>query len=165
MLAKARRWWQDPDGRRDEASNSFAMFVVMLPLILGAFGIGVDMSRNVYLRTTIQNHLDLAVVSGAGTHVSNGTKIDAHAALVQVERVYAVNRAAGPGLMCTGSGARVPGTRVGRCWTTPYPAQVTPTSVKYSVREKSHNVFLTVLGIPNQTYNITSFARVNQNTQ
>lgn len=165
MLARARRWWRDPDDRRDEASNSFAMFIVLLPVILGSFGIGVDMSRNIYLRTVIQNHLDLAVVSGAGTHVANGTKIDPSGALRQVERVYAVNRAAGPGLSCTGSGAKVYGTNAPRCWTTPTPAKVTATTVQYSVREKSVNAFLQVVGVPTQTYNITSFARVNQTTQ
>lgn len=165
MIAKAWRWWRDPDGRRDEASNSFAMFVVLLPVIIGSFGIGVDMSRNVYLRTTIQNHLDLAVVSGAGTHVTNGTKIDPKAALVQTERVYAVNRAAGPGLTCTGSGKIVTGTTVPRCWTTPSAAAITATTVRYSVREQSRNAFLQIVGVRTQTYNITSFARVNQNTQ
>lgn len=165
MLARALRWWKDPEGRRDENSNSFAMFVVMLPLILGSFGIGVDMSRNLYVRTAIRNHLDLAVVGGAGTHVASGKTIDTAAALVEVERVYAMNRAQGPGLRCTGTGKIVAKTSIPRCWTQPKAPSITSTSVTYTVREQSTNAFLQVLGIPLQTYTVSAKAKVNQTTQ
>lgn len=162
------RWWRDPEGRRDEASNSFAMFVVMLPMILGAFGIGVDMSRNLYIRTSIQNHLDMATVAGAGTTVqtSAGLRVDTKNALPQVERVYAVNRASGPGLSCIGNRSIIEGTDgQRRCWTQPVKAAATSTKVTYTVAERSRNSFLVVLGIKDQNYRVSSAAKVNQQTE
>lgn len=153
-------------GGRDEKSNSFALFVITLPVILGAFGIGVDMTRNTYLRTSIQNHLDMATVAGASVMSGSvGGKIDAKKAVAEVEKVYAVNRWAGPGLSCTGTGKRVPGTEAPRCWTQPKKPTVSTRSVTYTVGEQSTNAFLVVLGVPKQSYYIQSTAVVNQATQ
>lgn len=166
MLARARQWWRAT--RADEASNSFAMFVVMLPMILGAFGIGVDMSRNLYIRTSIQNHLDMATVAGAatGTPTSTGIKITKEYAIREVERVYAVNREGGPAMSCIGSQAVVPGTGgLHRCWKQPVGSKVTTTQVTYTVAERSRNAFLSVIGIPVQNYQVTSAAKVNQQTE
>ncbi len=136
---------------RDEASNSFPLLVLLLPLILGSFGIGLDTARNFYIRTSLQNDLDLAVVAGAAVTSYNNAGdvvIDGNRALREVERIYALNRGDGPGLSCTGDGAGVAGTDgLRRCWTTE--RQVVHPSgqrITYVIAERSRNAFLPVLG-------------------
>ena len=136
---------------RDEASNSFPLLVLLLPLILGSFGIGLDTARNFYIRTTLQNDLDLAVVAGAAVTSYNtvgDVVIDGNRALREVETIYAINRADGPGLSCIGDGAGVAGTDgLRRCWATE--RQVVHPSgqrITYVLTERSRNAFLPVLG-------------------
>lgn len=157
-----------PRGPRDERANSFAMFIVMLPMLIGAFGLGVDVSRNAYIRISLQNSLDAATVAGAGvTQINpNGeVVIMPGEALTTVEKLYAINRADGPGLKCTGSGATVAETDAPRCWRQWRPADITQNEVTYSVRERSTNMFLKMVGVVYQDYRLTSTARVRQSAQ
>lgn len=160
---RPRRW--------DESSNSFAMFVVMLPLIIGAFGIGIDIARNVYIRTSLQNALDMATVGGAAvTEVApgGGLRIDADNALLTTEQVYALNRASGPSVDCVDTPGNIPGTQLARCWRTGVGLRaptVTDTAIYYSVRERSKNAFLPVLGVTSlvwQDYVLESHAVLKQ---
>lgn len=151
---------------RDEASNSFALFLIMLPVIMGAFGIGLDMSRNVYIRTTLQNGLDMATVSGAGVTTVNQdgvVDIDEEDAIKAVETVYAQNR---PAFMeCIGDNSRITGTGYHKCWKQWGGITVNRAYLQYGVRERSKNAFLPVIGVKWQDYHIVSQARVNQQTQ
>lgn len=152
---------------RDEASNSFALFVVMLPMLLGAFGMGLDISRNVYIRTELQNALDLAVVGGAAevTHNSNGDiQIDRERAIATTERVYQANRAQAAALECKG-GAVIAGTEQRRCWALWEPAIANGAEFTYSVVETSRNAFLPTIGIPYQQYRLVSHASLRQDAQ
>lgn len=155
--------------RRDEASNSFAVFIVMAPVIFGAFGMGLDLSRNTYIRTSLQNDLDMATVGGAAvtTVSSNGAVvINRPAAVSTLERLYAINRTHGPTLDCIGDAAPIPGTTLKRCWQTlNYGLVTTNQDLTYNVVERSRNAFLPVIGLTYQTYHLTSKARVNQDTQ
>lgn len=156
-------------GRRriEELSNSFALMVVMLPVILGAFGMGIDMARNTYIRTSLQNTLDMATVAGAAvTNVTAGQPtINPTGAIQQTERIYAIDRNTGPGLACIGSRAIVSGTTLPMCWKRWHAPRVRATKLTYSVVEKSRNAFLPVIGIDFQTYHLVSHAVVNQQTQ
>lgn len=169
VRARAQRWQRKP---RDESSNSFALLIMLLPLILGAFGIGVDTARNTYIRISLQNDLDLATVGGAAVttyDTSNNLVIDENAALIEVARIYAQNRSVGPGLSCIGDQQRVPGTNpaIPRCWRGLDPNGVTPNGLRlnYSVSERSRNAFLPVLGITWQDYSLRSSAVLNQGTE
>lgn len=151
---------------RDEASNSFAVFIILLPIIMGAFGMGLDFSRNVYIRTTIQNALDMATVSAAGvTEVNDDGKVDIlnRQAYETVEKVYAVNRAEVP-LDCWGDGASIEGTSLRRCWQETDFA-VTRDYLTFGVKERSKNAFLPVIGVKWQKYTVVSNARVNQDSE
>jgi Flp pilus assembly protein TadG len=155
-------------GQRDERGNTLAMFIMLLPLILGAFGMGVDTARNVYIRTSLQNALDMATVGAAAvtTVAPNGhVVIDAAGARRTVEQMYALNRGQKPSVSCSGPGTPVPGAGVPRCWQASAPPQVTATRVSYEIREQSRNSFLGLLGAPTQTYTLRSTAVINQTTQ
>lgn len=151
---------------RDESSNSFAMFIVMLPIIMGAFGMGLDFSRNVYIRTTLQNALDMATVSGAGvTEINSQGRVDIvnGEALRTVERIYAINRSEVP-MDCWGDGDDIEGTTLNKCWRESE-FGMSRDYLTYGVRERSQNAFLTVIGVKWQRYDIVSNAAVNQDQE
>lgn len=158
---KPRRWG------RDEASNSFALFVVMLPMLLGAFGVGLDVSRSVYIRTELQNALDLAVVGGAAEvrhNPSGNIAVDQDRAVATTERIYQANRAQAARLECTGEGVIDSlGTR--RCWKRWEDPVANGSEFTYSVVERSRNAFLPVIGITFQDYRIVSHASLRQDAQ
>lgn len=153
---------------RDESSNSFAMFVALLPVILGSFGMGIDISRNVFIRTSLQNSLDMAVVAGAGvTKVGEGgyVEIDREKVIPTIEHTYALNRAAGPALDCRERYVIADSNQV-RCWRLlPNHIVVEPNYIEYGINERSRNAFLQVVGLAHQEYRLISEARVNQDTE
>lgn len=152
---------------REEASNSFALFVVMLPMLMGAFGLGLDMSRNVFIRTELQNALDLAVVGGAAEVKWSGDgdlRINQEAAVNTTERIYNLNRAHASRLVCQGHAVIANGGGT-RCWLPYGEAKATGVEYVYGVTEKSRNAFLPVIGVEYQTYNIVSRASLRQDAQ
>lgn len=162
----ARRRWG-----RDESSNAFALFVVMLPMLLGAFGIGLDVSRNIYIRTELQNALDLAVVGGAAEvkhNPSGDIRIDAAQAISTTERVYNANRAHAAKLECTGTGS-LDGVLGGRrCWKVWNDVvSVNGVEFTYGVVERSRNAFLPVIGssLAYQDFKIVSHASLRQDAR
>ena len=166
-------WLRDPEGRREEgAAASLAAFIMFLPLIIGAFGFGVDHARNIWIRTSIQNAVDSSAVAGAAvtnTNRSTGAvEIDPANAPIAIRKLYALNRADNPGLKCIGDRVHVAGTPHERCWKEPYPAvKVSPQlkSIEFNVREQSTNAFLGFLGNPIQTYNLQGKAKVSLSTE
>lgn len=155
-------------GPRDESSNSFALFVVMLPLLMGAFGMGMDMSRNVFIRTELQNALDLAVVGGAAEVRYTGSgdiKVNQEAAVATTERLYNLNRINASKLECLGGGhiAGAEGQR--RCWKVLDLPAATGVEYVYGVSERSRNAFLPVIGVVYQDYQIISRASLRQDAQ
>jgi Flp pilus assembly protein TadG len=164
MIRPSRRAPRPPD----ERGNTLAMFIVLLPIILGAFGMGVDTARNVYIRMSLQNALDMATVSGAAVTTispSGQVVIDPAGARRTVEQMYALNRGQKPAVSCSGPGTPVPGAGVARCWQASHPPKVTAGQVSYEIREQSRNAFLGLLGAPTQTYTLRSTAVINQTTQ
>lgn len=150
----------------DEASNSFALFVVMLPMLMGAFGIGLDVSRNVYIKTELQNALDLAVVGGAAevSHDDHGNiYVNPGKAVATTERIYEANRQQAARLECT-STTVIEGTSQRRCWKRDgYTANGVEFS--YSLTERSRNAFLPVVGVVYQDYRLISHASLRQDAR
>lgn len=150
-------WLRDPEGRREErAATSLVMFIVFFPLIVGSFGVGVDVARNIWVRTSLQNNVDTAVVGGAAvTTNERGFHIDAGPAQAEIRKLYKMNRADNPGLKCF-SGPY--------CWQEPFGAPVIgvpPLEATYTVREQTSNAFLQLLGQPTQQYNLRGHAKVS----
>lgn len=159
------------DHRRDEKSNSFVVFIILAPLIIGVFGLGVDVARNVYVRSALQNDLDLAVYGGLNdvhTEMRRGEPTavlnSPDRVLSSVERVYNLNREQGPALSCTGTGT-VAGSGDSKCWSQPRTPVVTDTTICYWVSERSRNAFLPVLSssLAYQTFNIASGGTIDRN--
>lgn len=155
--------------RRDESGNAFVLFLVVLPVVLGAFGIGFDTARNAYVHQSLQNALDMATVAGAARTTTDGhgdVVIDHHAATDTIREIYAYNRYNGPGVSCIGhGGVALPGRAVTMCWVEPNGApHISATTITYTVREQSRNMFLKLVGVPIQTYTLTSTAQINLRT-
>lgn len=156
-----------PRKPRDESSNSFAMLIVMLPMLLAAFGLGLDFARNLYIKISLNNALEQAVVSGAGVANTSrhGVTIDPNAAMDAVQRVYAIDRTAGPSLDCIGPKTIVPGTNYPQCWKTWKATVVGQQFIQYGVDEQSTNMFLGIVGDSTQNYHLQAQARIKQATQ
>ena len=161
-------WLRDPDGRRDErAATSLVMFIMFFPLIVGSFGFGVDVARNIWIRTSLQNAVDTSVVGGAAvTKISSAGQVvvdggpGADQAQAEIRKLYALNREDNPGLKCF-PGPPVLGTTLTQCWTEPpLSLIITANSAKFSVHEQSTNAFLMLLGSPTQEYNLKGHAEV-----
>jgi hypothetical protein len=169
LAGHGRVWLCDPQARREErAATPLVVFILFFPLIVGAFGFGVDHARNVWIRTSIQNAVDSAAVGGAAV-----TKINTRTRLLEVDKVnapgemrrlYAFNRADNPGLICIGDRAQISGTTYTRCWRGEV-TTVTARSTLFKIQERSNNAFLGLLGQPTQTYNLQGKAKVNLATQ
>lgn len=159
--------------RDDEASNSFAIMVMALPVLVGAFGMAVDASRGVYARSSLQNALDTAVVSGTGVTTTSGGKIviDPAKAIQTTRSMYAVDRLNGPATTCIGDRAHLSGTTLLRCWKEPHGAPKisivtrgdgeTREQLSWTVQEQMKNVFLPIVGVKHQSFTLSSQAVVN----
>lgn len=145
--------------RRSESGNAFAVFIVMLPMLLAAFGMGVDVARNTYIRMSLQNDLDMAVVGGAAVTQTNSNGklvISTSGAQAAVRETYRLNRLNSTNLDFCLTG------NTNRCWqeTAGAPAVTqNGTRITYSIRERSRNTaFLAFVGVPFQDYRLTSSA-------
>jgi hypothetical protein len=158
-------WLRDPGGRREErATASMAAFIMFFPLVVGAFGFGIDIARNIWIRTSIQNAVDTSAVGGAAVTDNLGAggalRIKGADAIDEMRTLYKLNRA-NVGLTCL-SGSE------GQCWIEPdghAPAVIGGTKITFQVREESKNAFLGFLGQPRQQYNLHSQAKISQATE
>lgn len=158
-------------GRRrgpSERGNALVVLITTLPLVVTAFGAGLDLTRNVWIRATLQNALDSATVAAAGVtrnSASGELMIDASRAPEVGRLFYALNR---PGnVLCPPGGdpvANPHGEPQRVCWNEPLgPPIVAPDgkSVEYRVQEVSPNTgFLNLIGLPRQRYTLISTARI-----
>ena len=164
-------WFRDTDGRREErAASSLVVFIMFFPLVVGAFGFGIDLARNVWIRNSIQNAVDSSVVGGAGTTLidhAGAVVINQPQAKIEMRKLYAINRGDNPGLTCIGDQASITanGRYYVRCWQEPVPPATTTRTAQFDVREQSRNAFMGLLGMPTQDYNLRGKAKINQTTQ
>jgi hypothetical protein len=168
-------WLRDPEARREErAASSLVVFIMFFPLIVGAFGFGIDISKNIWIRTSIQNAVDSSAVGGAGVTVIDKKGVllvDKALAPGQMRKLYALNRADNPGLSCKGDRVLIKGTSEVRCWTGEKaqadkdPATGLYTRTLFVVHEESKNAFLGFLGQPIQKYWLQGKAKVSRATE
>lgn len=166
MRTWIRRW------RQEEDSNTLVLAILLMPLIIGAFGIGVDVTRNIYIRTELQNALDMATVAGAAAGVPKAastvdlrTSENRQRVIRAVEQVYAANRRQAPGVDCVGPRTPIAGTSPPevKCWRE-HAISIGQDNVYYRIEERSKNAFLGVLGeqLRYQTYQLESLGYVSQ---
>lgn len=137
----------------NEEGNSFLMFIFLMPVLCGAFGLGLDGALGNYTRTGLQDAADIASIAGANKTVYSGNKriIDKAAADATVRALYNEKRTAYPNVLNktpTITVSIIPG-RPG-----------SPSVLQVTVQEKSPTVFLHLVGVPEFTYNIRSQARL-----
>lgn len=156
--------------RRNEQGNSFVMYVMMMLLMLGIFGLAVDTALNVYTRNAIQGAMDVATRTAVQQiNVVNGrVTVNADAARTVAEQTYAKNRPAsgtsgGAMLVCQNSSS-------GRCFqVTEFQVGTDPRTgqqyVEFSVRERRNNLFLNLINVDQQVFEVTSRARFTANLE
>jgi|GEM_PF-5962342 len=161
-------WLRDPGARREErAASSLVVFIMFFPLIVGAFGFGIDIAKNIWIRTSIQNAVDSSAVGGAGVTKTNAAgvlKIDPGPAKVEMRKLYALNRRDNPGLSCNGDRTAITGTPYQRCWTGEVTTVGAATTL-FRVQEESKNAFLGFVGQRTQKYKVQGQAKVSLSTQ
>ncbi|MGV8846524.1 TadE/TadG family type IV pilus assembly protein [Tessaracoccus sp.] len=164
-------WLNDPWGRREErAASTLVAFFMFFPLVVGAFGFGIDLARNVWIRNSIQNAVDSAVVGGAGvTKITSAgvVVINPVPAVAEMRKLYAINRADNPNLKCIGdnAGFAANGITYHRCWRELPAPRVTSKTAQFNVQEQSRNAFMGLLGMPTQSYTLQGKAKVNRSTE
>lgn len=142
-----------------ENGNSFIMYILLLPIMMGFFGFAVDSGISYYTRTGMQNALDSAAVAGAAqvNYNSNGSgnfAINAQRAKTTAIEAMKVSLNQYPNLKCAEY----------NCY------NITATIVnggngrgdvlRLSVQERSKTLFLHVIGQNEQVYNLKSEARI-----
>lgn len=141
-----------------ENGNSFIMYILLLPLLMGFFGYAVDAGIGYYTRTGMQNALDSAAIAGATQVNYNGSgnfDINVDRARDQAVASMKVSLNQYPNIECPD----------GSCYN-----NITATVVnvggergsvlRLDVQEKSKTLFLHVLGIKEQPYTLKSEARI-----
>lgn len=144
--------------KRDrENGNTFIMYILLLPLLMGFFGYAVDSGMSYYTRTGMQNALDSAAVAGATkvNYNSSGTYvIDVERAKAQAIKAMKVSLKQYPNLKCKEYDcydikATIINGGAGR-----------GNVLRLTVQEKSKTMFLHIIGISEQQYNLKSEARI-----
>jgi Flp pilus assembly protein TadG len=151
MLTKMRKFFTE-DG------NSFLLYIFLMPVLCGAFGLGLDMALGQYTRSGIQNAADLATTAGANktTYEGNRRVINKAQAESTIRSLYADKRLAYPNV--TGSPSNVTVTiRSGRAGS--------PPMLETTIIEKSPTLFLHLVGVTELTYQIKSQARLGYVTE
>ena len=154
---------------KDEfGASSFIIVIMLLPLLVGTIGLGIDMSHGVYARQNVQNNTQSAVVSAASQRLLNSSKIDYTAAFNVAMQMYTANRENfKKTLICATPGDLRGGEQLmgGTCkWilvkfvvTNPAVGNAT---VFMQVREKTPNAFLSVFKVSSYQINASATGRV-----
>ena len=165
-----------PWRRAEHGFSTAAMFVILLPVIIGVFGIGFEIARAAYLTTWVQGRVDNATFTASTFNRVNaqGRYYLTQTALTEAYNNYRLNTNTrrGTGVLscpstsvtggnrnltnlCSGSACFVRG---GSCTqaTQPIPSGATlcdyDYGIRYTVREQVPATFLRILGI--QTINL-----------
>lgn len=141
-----------------EDGNSFLLYIFLMPVLCGSFGLGLDAALGNYTRTGIQNAADLATTAGANqTKYSGNNKIiDKAKATETIRNIYKEKRETYPNI--TGTSAKITVTVIeGRTGA--------PDTLQVDIVEKSPTVFLGIVGVEEFTYNIRSQARLGYVTE
>lgn len=137
----------------NEEGNSFLMFIFLMPLLCGAFGLGLDAALGQYTRQGIQNAADLATIAGANQTSYEGNKkvINKERATAKIKEEYSKSRKTYPNIRNTEPVITVKIT-TGRLRS--------DRLLAVTVQEKSPTIFLHLVGVREFTYNISSQARL-----
>lgn len=141
-----------------ENGNSFLMYILLLPLLMGFFGYAVDAGISYYTRTGMQNALDSAAIAGAAKVNYNGSgsfNIDVERAKSQAIASMKVSLKQYPNVECPS----------GSCYNNIQATIVDGGGergqvLRLTVQEKSKTLFLHILGIKEQPYTLKSEARI-----
>jgi Flp pilus assembly protein TadG len=141
-----------------ENGNSFIMYILLLPVLMGFFGYAVDSGISYYTRTGMQNALDSAAIAGATKVNYNGAGnfvIDAERAKAQAIASMKVSMKQYPNVECSS----------GSCYNNIKATIVSGGSgrgsvLRLTVQQKSKTLFLHIIGIKEQPYNLKSEARI-----
>jgi Flp pilus assembly protein TadG len=143
--------------RDKENGNAFIMYILLLPLLMGFFGYAVDAGISYYTRTGMQNALDSAAVAGAAqvNYNSSGTYvINVDRAKTQAIAAMKVSLQQYPNIECKeyncyNVNATILHNVAGR-----------GDVLQLTLTEKSKTLFLHIIGIREQSYNLKSEARI-----
>lgn len=140
-----------------ENGNSFIMYILLLPVLMGFFGYAVDSGLSYYTRTGMQNALDSAAIAGAAKVNYNGSgnfSINAERAKEQAISAMKVSLKQYPNLNCKdyncyNINATIVNGGAGR-------GEV----LRLTLTERSKTQFLYIIGQHEQVYNLKSEARI-----
>lgn len=148
-----------------ENGNSFIMYILLLPVLMGFFGLAVDSGISYYTRTGMQNALDSAAIAGAaGNTVDGGRGVvyDSHGnyiinvdkARLQAVEAMKTSLQQYPNLNCRDYDcyditATVTNGGAGR-----------GSVLRLEVQERSKTLFLHIIGQKEQVYTLKSEARI-----
>ena len=143
--------------RDKENGNTFIMYFLLIPVLMGFFGYAVDSGVSYYTRTGMQNALDSAAIAGASQVNYNGSgsfDIDRERAKAQAIESMQVSLKQYPNLDCVHYDC--------------YDIQADIVNVggergnvlRLSVTERSKTLFLHIIGQKEQQYTLKSEARI-----
>jgi Flp pilus assembly protein TadG len=165
----------------EESGSAMIIFIMWMPIILGTFGLSVDMAIATYTSTTLQSALDTATQSSLSRAANPGlegnttvnprlTAEKGHEYLVtyyNINRQDAKGTNKNPFLRCQGTVAEGGGKLVrpstGCAWTeNSYSVSTVGRVTEMNVRvvEKSTSIFIKIIGFETITYGLESSARV-----
>lgn len=158
--------------QKNEDGNLLIWYVCAFFVLMGVFGIAVDMSFNTYSRNTLQNSLDSAVVAAASkTQSTAGGRVVINKAEAKntIAGLYTQNRKSVPDAVCLSKTKyKVTKRQAGeqymdaeKCWVmTDFKVNTAQGTITASVREYKPNYFMRMIGVPTQEMRLTSTARL-----
>lgn len=151
--------------RDKENGNTFIMYILLLPVLMGFFGFAVDSGISYYTRTGMQNALDSAAIAGATGNTVDGGRgvvydsrgnyvINVVKAKKQAVAAMKTSLQQYPNLNCTDYNcynitATVVDGGAGR-----------GSVLRLEVKERSKTLFLHIIGQKEQVYTLKSEARI-----
>lgn len=160
VLSRLRSWWQAERG-----FSTAGLFIIALPILVGAFGYGFDSARAVFVKEHVQGRADMATATAASVAVAFSStgqvSLPSTAVRNAVYTSYTDNTAAWrtDGLLmcskasvsgvssttgCSGVATITGSAGTGIACTVKY-------GVQYTVREKIPSTFLRVVGVTELT--------------
>lgn len=179
MFEKLKQFRQKRYVAGKEQANSIVVYVLLFPVLFGAFGVSVDLAIGTYTNTNLQSGLDTATQSALSRAVNPGTggNVTANPRLTEEQtrdyiidfydtnRTDTANSNENPFLRCqtTANESGVLVTPPSGCgWTeNSYTFNISGNVLETSIEvyEVSAPVFITLFGIEEIKYTITSSAR------